>query len=197
MLQSRITDFPYQSWKLRCIDDSTALLDLETKRLMMCFEITPLQLKLVKCDEPALAHLNDKDGLTPGYLLQELSKCGIMLMPRDEDAALAQIDLKDRGAEERAIADVSLAVRAFHFRSCKWNMTRDPENAGVPPETILMRIRENLEFDAEFEEDYEPDWRYVQWWNNKSSFVEGCKQSQENNCNATITQGQVTHGLLS
>ena len=89
MLQSRITDFPYQSWKLRCIDDSTALLDLETKRLMMCFEITPLQLKLVKCDEPALAHLNDKDGLTPGYLLQELSKCGIMLMPRDEDAALA------------------------------------------------------------------------------------------------------------
>jgi len=40
-------------------------------------------------------------------------------------------------------------------------MTRDPENAGVPPETILMRIRENLEFDAEFEEDYEPDWRYV------------------------------------
>ena len=34
-----------------------------------------------------------------------------------------------------------------------------------------MRIRENLEYDADFEEDYEPDWRYVRWWNNKCSFV--------------------------
>jgi len=98
-------------------------------------------------------------------------------MPRDEDAELAGIDLKDKAAEERAISDVALGVRAFHFRSCKWNMTRDKENPGVGKDTILMRIRENLEFDAEFEEDYEPDWRYVMWWNNKVSFVEGCKQS--------------------
>ena len=40
-----------------------------------------------------------------------------------------------------------------------------------------MQIRENLEYDEYFEEDYEPDWSYVMWWNNKVSFVEGCKQS--------------------
>ena len=197
MLQSRVTDFPYQKWKLRCVEDAKALLDLETKRLVLQFEITPLQLRLINCEEPALAHLNEKERLSPGYLLQELAKCGILLMPRDEDAQLAGIDLKDRAAEERAIADVSLGVRAFHFRSCKWNMTRDPENPGVKKETILMKIRENLEFDSEFEEDYEPDWRYVMWWNNKCSFVEGCKESQETNCDPQITQGHVTHGLLS
>ena len=197
MLQSRITDFPYQSWKLRCVEDDKALLDLETKRLMLTFEITPLQMRLVNCDEPSLAHLNEKEGLSPGYLLLELAKCGILLMPRDEDAELAGIELKDKDAEERAIADVALGVRAFHFRCCKWNMTRDPENPGVSKDTILMRIRENLEFDAEFDEDYEPDWRYAMWWNNKVSFVEGCKQSQDSNCNAHITPGTVTHGLLS
>jgi hypothetical protein len=54
-------------------------------------------------------------------LLEELSKCGIHLMPRDEDAKLAGIELKDRVAEERAILDIACAVRAFHFRKAKWN----------------------------------------------------------------------------
>lgn len=141
----------------------------------LVFEISALQLKLVNCEEEALAHLANKDGFTPGYLLQELAKCGILLMPRNEDAKLAGIEVKDQAAEERAIVDVALGVRAFHFRECKWNQSRDQANPGVSPDNIVMRIRENLEFDAEFEEDYEPDWRYVMWWNNKVSFVQGCR----------------------
>ena len=197
MLQSRCTDFPYRSWKFRCIDNDVALLDLETKRLNLVFEVSPLQLKLIDCDEPALAHLSGKDGFSPGYLLQEMAKCGLLLMPRNEDATLAGIEIKDQAAEERAIIDVALGVRAFHFSNCKWNQSLDQTNPGVPPENIVMRIRENLEFDAKFEEDYEPDWRYVMWWNNKVSFVDGCKQNQENNCNAQIAPGHLTHGLLS
>ena len=42
MLQSRCTDYPYQSWKLRCIANDVALLDLETKRLKLVFVISPL-----------------------------------------------------------------------------------------------------------------------------------------------------------
>jgi hypothetical protein len=59
--------------------------------------------------------------LHPGFLLLELQKCGINLIPRDEDAKLAGIELKDRGAEELAILDVSNAIRAFHFRKAQWN----------------------------------------------------------------------------
>jgi len=73
MLQSRCTDYPYLGWRLRCIqggkEDPVALLDIETKRLNLTFEISALQLRLVKNEEAALAHLADKEGFTPGYLL--------------------------------------------------------------------------------------------------------------------------------
>ena len=44
-------------------------------------------------------------------------------MPRDEDAKLAGIEIKSQAAEERAIVDVALGVRAFHFQECKWNQS--------------------------------------------------------------------------
>lgn len=119
------------------------------------------------------------------------------MIPRDEDAKLAGIESKDRGAEERAIIDVALGVRAFHLRCCKWNQGISPDNPGVGSDNIVMQIRENLEFDEQFEEDYEPDWMYVMWWNNKVSFVEGCKQTQEDNCKAEIMEGRETHATLT
>ena len=115
MLQSRCTDYPYLGWKLRCIADDVALLDIETKRLNLCFQISARQVKLGNNSEEALKDLADVDGFSPGYLLEELAKCGILLMPRNEDAQLAGIEMKDQAAEERAIVDVSLGVRAFHF----------------------------------------------------------------------------------
>ena len=69
-------------------------------------------------------------------------------MPRDEDAKLAGIEPKDRGAEERAIIDVALGVRAFHLRCCKWNQGISPDNPGVGPDNIVMQIRENLEHEV-------------------------------------------------
>jgi hypothetical protein len=42
--------------------------------------------KLVNNSEEALKDLADVDGFSPGYLLEELAKCGILLMPRNEDA---------------------------------------------------------------------------------------------------------------
>lgn len=133
--------------------------------------------------------------LNPGYLLLELQKCGINLLPRDNDAKLAGIDLKDRAAEERAILDVSNGVRAFHFRKAKWNQGIAGEE-GIHSSQVLIRLRENLEYDREFLEDYEPDWRYVSWWGNKCAFQKGCKDTDAK-CNAHLSDGQVTHALLS
>jgi hypothetical protein len=36
-------------------------------------------------------------------------------------------------------------------------------------------MRENLEFDKVFLEDFEPDWRYMSWHNNKVGFVNDTK----------------------
>jgi len=50
-----------------------------------------------------------------------LSKCGIHLIPEDEDAARGGIHLKDKAAEERAILDISQTLKVFSFQSVKWS----------------------------------------------------------------------------
>lgn len=162
-LQSRCTDYPYKKWKLRCVENEKAILDIETKRLNLTFEIGPDYLMLIEKTDPEFRELVNKP-LEPGYLLMELSKCGIHLLPVDEDAKLGGIHLKDRAAEERAILDVASSLRSLAIRSSRWNRSVDPEN-------IVLKIRENLEFDREFYEDHEPDWKYMMWWPNKCSFV--------------------------
>ena len=196
LLQSRCTDYPYQNWWLRCVAPDVAILTIWTKRIQLNFEIGPLYIKLLSKDLNAieLNHLKEQE-MSPGYLFQELSKSGIHMMPRDEDAQLAGIEKKDRMAEERAIIDVACSVRAFHYRRCKWNQGESAENPGVGTDCLVLRVRENLEYDESFAEDYEPDWRQVMWWNNKVSFVEGTKETDEK-CNSRIAEGQLTHSIL-
>ena len=75
---------------------------------------------LIDKSESELKHLINYK-FVPGYLLIELSKCGIHLMPVDEDAKLGGITLKNRAAEEKGIIDIATGLRSFAFRSCKWN----------------------------------------------------------------------------
>ena len=124
----------------------------------------------------------------PGVLLNELSRCGIHLLPVDDDAKLAGITLKSKEAEEKAIIDISTTMLAFAYRSSKWN------REGVGEDNIVVKIRENLEWDREFFEDYEPDWRYVMWWPNKVAYVKVSDEAEE--CDANLRDGHETHALL-
>lgn len=67
-------------------------------------------------------------------------------MPVADDARLANIKVKDPAAEELAIRDLSEAVRSFYIESSRWNSS-DTE------ETVVAKIKENLEFDEEFAEN--------------------------------------------
>jgi cancer susceptibility candidate protein 1 len=83
MLQSRCTDYPYTSWKLRSIDHEKAILNIETKRgLELVFEIGADYVSLIERDEPELKHITGNK-YAPGYILYLLSKSGIHLMPVD------------------------------------------------------------------------------------------------------------------
>lgn len=179
-------DYPYENWSLRCVENEVAILTLQTKRIELNIQIGPLYVMLIENKTPELQHLADRE-MTPGYLLMELSKCGIHLLPRNEDAKLAGIQEKSRAAEERAILDVAIAVRAFHFRRSKWNQTVDSES-------VVLKIRENLEFDRDFLEDHEPDWRYMKWWRDKCSFVR-CREDLDK-CDDRICDGMATHALF-
>lgn len=189
-LQSRTTDYPYESWKLRCIEEGVALLDLKGKRINLTFEIGDDYVCLIERDEPELKHLVDKK-MHPGMILKLLSRCGIHLLPDDKDYELAEMQPKDRDSEERAIWDIVCSISAFSFRSAKWN--KNPKCK----DNVIVKIRENLEYDREFFEDYEPDWNYVQWWPNKCSYV-NCSDLKENfDEKVELKDDHVTHALLN
>eukprot|EP00344_Euplotes_crassus_P012576 CAMPEP_0196996914 /NCGR_PEP_ID=MMETSP1380-20130617/2684_1 /TAXON_ID=5936 /ORGANISM="Euplotes crassus, Strain CT5" /LENGTH=435 /DNA_ID=CAMNT_0042413031 /DNA_START=553 /DNA_END=1860 /DNA_ORIENTATION=- len=189
-LQPRCTDFPYAFMEVKMIQPDVALLDIQTKRINLVFEIGADYCKLIEQKEPELQRLVDKD-MSPGILLNELMNSGILLVPNDEDFKLAGLAKKDKNAEERAIWDVVTSVNAYAFRSAKWN--RNPSLK----DNIVVKIRENLEYDREFFEDYEPDWRYIMWWRNKCSFAD-CIDTDENyDRKVNIPEGNETHVLLS
>lgn len=108
-------------------------------------------------------------------------------MPNQDDFTLGGIIEKDWDAEYRAIVDVACSVRAFYYKKAKWNQG-PPEKDGIPGQQIVLRVRENPEQDRKFEEDLETDWRYLSWWNNKVSFVEGCKDTDEH-CKSRFAEG--------
>lgn len=99
-----------------------------------------------------------------GQLLYELQRCGVNFLPLREDAHFANIIQKDPAAEELAIRDLSEAVRAFYIESSRWNNSDTQE-------TIVAKIKENLEFDEEFAENQEKDWKTVRWWHNKCAVI--------------------------
>jgi cancer susceptibility candidate protein 1 len=96
------------------------LLSIYTKRILVRIEIHPLFVKLVEMDQPELQFLVNKE-MHPGMLLMELSKCGIHMLPQDEDAERGGIHLKDKDSEERAILDIAQTLKVFAFQSIKWN----------------------------------------------------------------------------
>ena len=80
---------------------------VKTRRnIELNIEINPLNVRIVECDFPELAHVTNKE-FSVGMLLLELSKCGIHMLPEDDDAPRGEIHLKDKAAEERAIMDIA------------------------------------------------------------------------------------------
>ncbi len=146
-LQSRCTDYPYVNWKLRCVEDEMAILDIQTMRINLTFEVGVRYMKLIDKTDPELRDIVDKE-FNPGDLLIELSKCGIHLMPIDDDAKVGNISLKNRATEEKAIMDITTTVNSFSFRSAKWSRHMNTDK-------IAVKYRENLEYDREFFEDHE------------------------------------------
>ena len=86
-------------------------------------------------------------------------------MPNKSDAASANITDKESEAEQLAITDICIAVRSFFIQSSKWSNS-------LSPQQILVRLRENLEYDEEFHEDgMEKDWRSICWWPHKVTAI--------------------------
>lgn len=164
LLMSRTTDFPYKHWFIRAVSDEKVMLDIEGKRMNFSFVITPGKLEFVDRNGiPELQHLR-KAAMPPGYLLLELSRCGLHLLPVDEDILNADVSGKVHDCEERAAKDIAYSINTFAFRMSKWNKSAGP---GI----VVVRSRPNLEYDEFFAEDEEHDWRSLAWHPNKVQFA--------------------------
>ena len=81
------------------------------------------------------------------------------------------------------------ALRSFSFRSCRWNLQ-------APKENIVLKVRENLEYDKEFYEDYESDWTYIKWWEDKKiAYVQ--TRDSDDEPNFKIEEGHETHSIFN
>jgi cancer susceptibility candidate protein 1 len=127
----------------------------------------------------------DKE-MSPGYILHLLSQSGIHLLPKDEDHKLAGIQLKSAGAENNAINEIMASIKSFSFRSCR-------QNISATKNSILVKLRENLEYDREYFEDYERDWTYIRFWENKCAFT----KSNDEYFDPEFPKDCVTHVCLS
>lgn len=187
LLFDRATDFPYKSWKVRCVNKEVAIVDIVTKRTNFSFEIGCGYAKLIDRMDNEFSHLINKEFTSPGTLLYELLACGVNLIPLAEDTQLKYQNAKEIPAEERAILDIVKCVDGFAFRSSKWNPTLDKNQ-------IIIKVRENLEYDREFHEDHEKEWTYMMWYANKCHLV-STKDTDEK-CDPRIKEGEVAHACL-
>ena len=148
------------------------------------FVLTGSQMEFVdSMNIPELEHLRGLKS-TPGYIVLELKKSGILLLPEDRDAETCGVTPKTAEAEEMAIFNMSLAARTLAFCNTKWNNALGQDIVGV-------RWRENLEYDETFAENDEADWNSVGFWSNKCALM-NIKESDEE-VNKEIPEEHVTH----
>jgi len=69
-----------------------------------------------------------------------LLNCGVNLLPIPEDAKSANICSKSVDTEDNAIEDIAVGVKSYFVKSSKWSTT-------LPGDQVLVRIRDNLEYD--------------------------------------------------
>lgn len=116
------------------------------------FEINAYSVKLITDENyPELQDLT-KGQWTPSSILYELAERGISLLPLDVDYEDVKLPIKDRQAEQNAIRDIAYAVESFYIRS-EINDSSD----------IIVKIRQNLEYERVFLEDQEKDWKKIRW----------------------------------
>lgn len=186
ILLERSIFFPYKSWYLRCVNKTTAVLDLVTPRLTFVFEIgitlsktnkinsEPLYVgyvKLINNAEPEFSHLVDKEFRYDEMIL-ELRNCGILLTPDEEDLSRQGVKLKKYDSSDRALNDIIMACRQYAIRSHDLNLH-------ISEDIVLAKFKPNLEYDFKFFDDEEKDWFEVGWYFNKATMGNTFKEEGE------------------
>eukprot|EP00814_Leptocylindrus_danicus_P015955 CAMPEP_0116028262 /NCGR_PEP_ID=MMETSP0321-20121206/15279_1 /TAXON_ID=163516 /ORGANISM="Leptocylindrus danicus var. danicus, Strain B650" /LENGTH=644 /DNA_ID=CAMNT_0003502093 /DNA_START=887 /DNA_END=2821 /DNA_ORIENTATION=+ len=122
LLQSRCTDYCYREWSVSPTSSAEIIYSIKTQRFLVKFVVQGPTCRLISPDLPELSNLTcDNQAYHPAYLLGQLSRRGIHLMPSDRDAKALNLKGKDAQITNRVHKDISMCAFSFNFRSSKYN----------------------------------------------------------------------------
>lgn len=160
IIQERHIDFPYASWSLHPIGDDATVLTLVTPRFAVEIKIQNKHCCLIgPTDVHELDSLFHKP-MSPAQLLEALKRCGINLMPVDDDAGYVSFGdagapvVKENNVERRTYQDIAALAAAFSATYSRWNQ-------GAGRDKCVFRMKETLDYDEAADSVHETDWRCI------------------------------------
>ncbi|CAM6083575.1 unnamed protein product [Calypogeia fissa] len=137
VIHNRVSQFPYTSWNICPISRQEALMTLVTPLMTFTIEIGVGWCKMISPEFPECKSFA-KEEVPPKVMLKRFSKCGIHLMPTDDDAPHINATVKDEELERFVCIDTAFASPGFTLASSKWNVT-------VGKEHCIIRLLEILD----------------------------------------------------
>ncbi|BBN15262.1 cancer susceptibility candidate protein 1 [Marchantia polymorpha subsp. ruderalis] len=130
VIHNRVRQFPYLSWNIRPISEQGAVMTLVTPLLTFTIEIGIGWCKLLA---PVFSECTSfaAEEVPPKVMLKRFSKCGIHLLPSDDDAEHIKATVKDGELERFTCLDMAFAAPAFTIASSKWNISLDKDHCLV------------------------------------------------------------------
>lgn len=125
MIQERNKDFPYLKWSLKPTGYDAVNLSLKGARFTVVFSIKAGKAALI---EPKASELKNHGLLntymTPGLLLLKLKRCGLNLLPVDEDRAFSKKPARDDELETHLNEQLAMVSPCFEIHSSPFNTRR-------------------------------------------------------------------------
>ncbi|EAS06539.2 hypothetical protein TTHERM_00865440 (macronuclear) [Tetrahymena thermophila SB210] len=192
-VQDVCLDYPYQSFMLRCVQEDLAILDLQTKRLKLKFEIGADDVTLVDENNSLgsiFSHIVNKP-MTYAALLYELHKIGVNLIPESQHAFLCDVPQKEIDVENKALLELMMIIKAFAVRN-------NQDNKMQGEDKILLEIRQNMDYSYKPSPlDDELEWVKTAIWCNKCAFIKDQSKSIETINASNFLNNSTSHAMVS
>ncbi|KRX06750.1 hypothetical protein PPERSA_09152 [Pseudocohnilembus persalinus] len=173
IVNQRIEDFPYKSWKIKRYKENTSIFTLNGRRINLVFEIGAGYVKIIEdrtldLDEQERFNKYFKDicgvQMTPGEMLYRLQQIGINYLPKDQDSQYAILEPKSYELEQFVNVEVAKASSQFQIKCSNWN-----EDCGQDKVITLIKPIQDYEIDENEETDI--DQMTIMWQQNKCGIL--------------------------
>ena len=156
LLQPCYLEFPYKRWLYTPTSASSGLLHLETHRSSLTFAVGKAGAALVKSGSGGELPQLEAAGLLnvympPTTLLHKLAACGIVLTPKDDDAASLPEPITPKSAElENEVFEALAPLLArYQLAPSRWNQSRGPKKCTIRLSAVAAESYDAADDDAD------------------------------------------------